>query len=74
MNKNQEIGVVDRIEGGYAVIVFGRESITIPRTDLPLDTKEGDSINLNVHTINNADTVKRKLSVRHLLDRIFQSI
>lgn len=34
--------VIDRFEGGYAVIVSGSRNFTVPREQLPQEAAEGD--------------------------------
>ena len=72
MEENQKVGVIDRIEGDFVVIVVGRESQTIPRSDLPSGIKEGDSVDLLTYEINRIENKRRKFKVRKLLQRIFR--
>ena len=72
MKRNQRLGVIDRIEGDFVVIVIGRESQTIPRSDLPRDVREGDSIDLLTYKVDELENKKRKSKVRELLERVFK--
>ena len=72
MKRNQRFGVVDRIEGGFVIVVVGSESLTISQLDLPGDIKEGDSLDLLTYKTNKMENEKQKSKVRKLLQGIFK--
>ena len=63
--------VIDRFEGSWAVIEYGKRTFNLPRALLPENAKEGDLINLAV-TIDQKGTITRKKSVDKLAGRLFE--
>ena len=72
MKEEQKFGVVDRIEGDFAVIIVGREPQTVSCADLPSDIKEGDSVDLLTYKINKTENKRRGSRVKELLQKIFK--
>ena len=61
--------VIDRIEGGRAVLEFGRagETFSIPAALLPEGAGEGDVIALSISVQGN-ETRRRKMRLKELLE------
>ncbi|MGJ7045097.1 DUF3006 domain-containing protein [Thermoanaerobacterium thermosulfurigenes] len=66
-----EMCIIDRFEGDYAVIEFGRITFNFPRTLLPKDLKEGDVIKFDVR-IDSEETLKRSQKIKRLADELFR--
>ena len=63
--------IIDRFEGDWAVIEFGRKTFNLPKFLLPADIKEGDVIKIEV-TIDRKTTTSRKESINKLADSLFE--
>jgi len=63
--------IIDRFEGEWAVIEFGRKTFNLPKFLLPADAKEGDVIDIEV-TIDEKTTASRKESINKLADSLFE--
>lgn len=63
--------VVDRLEGGYAVLLVGHEEIRvdIPLSLLPSGIAEGDWLKINFE-LNPEKTCSRRERVQNLLDKL----
>ncbi|WP_345787937.1 DUF3006 domain-containing protein [Desulfosporosinus meridiei] len=63
--------IIDRFEGEWAVIeTDNRVMFNFPRSGLPLDLKEGDVINIQIH-INPEATLRRHQKAESLLNNFF---
>jgi len=63
--------VIDRFEGSWAVIEYGKSTFNFPRALLPENAKEGDLITLAI-TIDQKRTMTRGKAVDKLADRLFE--
>jgi hypothetical protein len=63
--------IIDRFEGDWAVIEFGRKTFNLPKLLLPAEAKEGDVIDIEV-TIDRKATASRKESTSKLADSLFE--
>jgi len=63
--------VIDRFEGQWAVIEYGRETFNLPRKMLPTDAREGDVLNINI-SIDRAESRKREREITKLADELFE--
>ena len=61
--------VIDRFEGDCAVVETERGLINIPRADLPMDAKEGDTLRL---ILDADETVARKKRIDGLMHDLFK--
>lgn len=63
--------VIDRLEGDYAVVLFGEEEIKvdIPRGLLPEGAKEGSWLTVNFE-LDAEGTQKQKEKIQNLLDKL----
>ncbi|MRX71626.1 DUF3006 family protein [Bacillus lacus] len=71
MDKERKLFIVDRLEGDYAVIEFGRETFPFPKEKLPPEMKEGDVLDIAI-TINAAATQERKQHIEALTNSLFR--
>lgn len=63
--------IIDRFEGDWAVIEFGRKTFNLPKFLLPVDAKEGDVVDIEV-TVDQKTTASRKESIDKLADSLFE--
>ena len=63
--------VIDRCEGQWAVIEYGRETFNLPRKMLPTDAREGDLLNINI-SVDRTETRKREQEITKLADELFE--
>lgn len=63
--------IIDRFEGGYAVIEHDGNTFDFPRALLPEEAKEGDVLVFSV-SIDATGTEDRKDTIRKLEDDLFQ--
>lgn len=63
--------IIDRFEGKWAVVEYGRETFNFPKELLPLDAKVGDAIDMAV-TVNQEETVKLKKRIGKLANKLFK--
>ena len=61
--------VIDRFEGEYAVVESSKGMISIPRSDLPAECREGDILRLQ---IDQNSTTERKKRIEGLMNNLFQ--
>jgi|LSQX01.3.fsa_nt_gb hypothetical protein len=63
--------VVDRFEGGYAVVLFGDEEIrvNVPRRLLPEDVREGSWLRVGFE-LDPGGTESQRKKIEGLLDRL----
>lgn len=68
------LGIIDRIEGSFAVIELEDGNITnIKRTDIPKDAKEGDVLNIeNKISINYEETEKRRRKIEQITKDLWE--
>jgi Protein of unknown function (DUF3006). len=60
---------IDRFEGEFAVIELeSQQFVNIPRCALPVSTKEGDIISVN---IDEDETAKRKEQIKKLMNDVW---
>lgn len=64
--------IIDRIEGGFAVVEVTEEYIDMPVSELPDNAGEGDVIVLKdgVYVVDKEATKKRKAAMRARLNRL----
>lgn len=63
--------IIDRFEGDYAVIEYGRITFNIPRLFLPKDAKEGDVVRFDIR-IDKEETKMRSQYIKKLADELFR--
>lgn len=64
--------IIDRFEGGMAVIEYEGGTFNLPRNLLPSEAKEGDVIRILI-TVDNEETEKRRKRIRELMNDVFES-
>jgi len=63
--------IIDRFEGEWAVIEFGRETFNFPKDLLPLDAKEGDTLDFSI-MVNQDKTDQLKKKIDSLANKLFK--
>lgn len=63
--------IIDRFEGDYAVIEYGRITFNLPRSLLPKEAKEGDILTFDIH-IDKEETKMRSQRIKKLADELFR--
>jgi hypothetical protein len=63
--------IIDRFEGDYAVIEYGRTTFNLPRSLLPREAKEGDILTFDIH-IDKEETKMRSQYIKKLADELFR--
>jgi len=63
--------VVDRFENGQAILVSGQEKMTVARSQLFGEVKEGDVLTAEFYLLKD-EKVRRENLARALLEEIFQ--
>lgn len=63
--------VLDRFEGDWAVIEFGNRTFHIPRMLLPVGTREGQVLKIEV-SIDGQATEARARRIENLAERLFE--
>ncbi|AZF90261.1 MAG: hypothetical protein BPH100C_200 [Phage 5P_2] len=63
--------IIDRFEGEWAVIEYGRKTFNFPKTLLPKKAKEGDVITISI-SIDREATAKRERNIEKLADQLFE--
>lgn len=63
--------IIDRFEGDWVVVEFGRKTFNLPKFLFPAGAKEGDVIEIEV-SIDQKTTAFRKKSVNELADILFE--
>ena len=63
--------VLDRFEGPWAVIEFDHQGFNFPRSLLPQDAREGDTLRFTVE-IDTAATKRRRRRIMKLEDDLFR--
>ena len=61
--------IIDRFEDNDAIIETDDRMVIIPRSDLPVDAKEGDVLRFIVDTDN---TQARKKKIEELMNKVFK--
>ena len=61
--------IIDRFEGNYAVVEINSEMISIPKSVLPSNAKEGDVLKI---IIDDNETDKRKKHIENLMNKVFK--
>ena len=61
--------IIDRFEGDYAVVETDKGMINIPRSDLPTNAKEGDTLRIIIDV---DDTVARKNRINGMMKDLFK--
>jgi hypothetical protein len=62
--------IIDRFEGEWAVIEYGRKTFNFPKTLLPKKAKEGDVITISI-SIDREATAKER-NIEKLADQLFE--
>ncbi|MDK2821227.1 MAG: hypothetical protein PWP31_1192 [Clostridia bacterium] len=63
--------VIDRFEEKMAIIEYGRQTFTLPRSLLPKAAKEGDVIKLAV-VLDPQATAQRKKEAKSIANEVFE--
>jgi hypothetical protein len=63
--------IIDRFEGNWAVIEFGRETFQLPKELLPIEAKVGDSLDFHF-TVNLEKTTQLKKEISTLANKLFK--
>lgn len=63
--------IIDRFEGNWAVIEYGRGTFNFPRDLLPADTNEGDVIDFSV-VINQDETTNRRKRIEDKFKKLLK--
>ncbi|HAG10273.1 MAG TPA: DUF3006 domain-containing protein [Desulfotomaculum sp.] len=63
--------LIDRFEGSWAVIEYGKKTFNLPRALLPENAKEGDLITMAV-TIDQKGTMTRRKAADKLAGSLFE--
>ncbi|ABY93767.1 MULTISPECIES: DUF3006 domain-containing protein [Thermoanaerobacter] len=71
MPKKNEICVIDRFEGDWAVIEWKDKIFNFPRELLPKKVNEGDVLIFNVD-VDKSETEKRKKAIEDLAKDLFK--
>lgn len=66
----KELCIVDRIEGDWVVIEYGRKTFNFPRELLPADAKEGDVLKLSIN-IDKKETQTERNEIENLTKDMF---
>lgn len=70
LKDNQKVCVVDRFEGSFAVVEYGRSTFDLPMELLPAGVKEGDVLTLEIKK-NDTETTNRKQKIDQLAKKLF---
>jgi len=71
MSKKNEICIIDRFEGDWAVMEWKHKTFNLPRELLPKNVKEGDVVIFSVD-VDKGETEKRKRAVEDLAKDLFK--
>lgn len=66
----RKLFIIDRFEGDWAVIEYGRQTFDFPRAHLPADVKQGDVLQFTAG-IDRAETENRWRQIRELTQNLF---
>jgi hypothetical protein len=61
--------IIDRFEGGFAVVETDNGIINIPKADIPSGAKEGDVLNI---VIDSGETASRKKRLEEKMNSLFK--
>jgi hypothetical protein len=61
--------IIDRFEGGFAVVETDNGMINIPKSDMPKGAKEGNVLNI---VIDSGETASRKKRIEEKMNRLFK--
>ena len=64
--------IIDRFEGDWAVIEYGRTTFNLPRSLLPFDIKEGDVITIGI-SVDQTVTKERRQKAEEMIKGFFDS-
>jgi len=64
--------VIDRIEGNMAVLKNGEKSINLPLDYLPVNSKEGEILNVSIDK-NDVETEDKKQLAKDMLNEILKN-
>lgn len=69
-----ELYIIDRFEGGFAVIEHGDEMLNIKRENLPDNAKPGDVLVIigGQYTVDKEQTDARRNEIRRLQNELFE--
>jgi hypothetical protein len=63
---------MDRFEGDWAVIEYGRTTFNLPRNLLPPDVKEGDVVSIII-SVDQTLTAERRQKAAEMMEGFFES-
>ncbi|MEC2071869.1 DUF3006 domain-containing protein [Alkalihalophilus marmarensis] len=63
--------IIDRFEGEFAVIEFGRKTFDFPKALLPSGVREGDVVSIQA-TIEKVETEDLKMKIDDLTKKLFR--
>lgn len=63
--------IIDRFEGDWAVIEYGRQTFDFPRAQLPADAAPGDVLVISAQ-VDRETTTRRRAEIEALAKRVFQ--
>jgi hypothetical protein len=63
--------VLDRVEGDWAVIEYGKTMLQLPKALLPENAKEGDILQIHI-SVDTEQTKTRKESVAEKAERLWE--
>ncbi|HEY8364261.1 MAG TPA: DUF3006 domain-containing protein [Haloplasmataceae bacterium] len=66
---SDKLFIVDRFEGDYVVIEYGRKTFTLPKEILPQGINEKDVIDITIK-VNSLETEKRQKLIMNILKKI----
>lgn len=64
--------IMDRFEGDWAVIEYGRTTFNLPRNLLPPDVKEGDVVSIII-SVDQTLTAERRQKAAEMMEGFFES-
>ncbi|MHB9093664.1 MAG: DUF3006 family protein [Eubacteriales bacterium] len=51
--------VIEKIEGQWAIMEWGKDSFKIPKSLLPNNAKQGDKVKIELQLLNESDRLRR---------------
>jgi len=69
--ENNQLLIIDRFEGDYAVIEYAGSTFNLPRVLLPQHAKEGDVLQGQL-TVDDDTTAKRRERIQTLMNELFE--
>ena len=70
MSNNKKKLIIDRFEGEWAIVEYGRVTFDFPKAMLPKGSKEGDILEFHV-SIQEEETERRKKNIESLAKQLF---